>query len=84
MTAPSVRQRPTATDNTRRRRAPRTGRLDVRIGTGGLSAIDERATEAGVDRSEAARRLLAYACQHMPAGWHPGVGRAATRARGGR
>jgi len=71
MTAPSVRQRPTASDNTRQRRTARRGRLDVRIGVTGLERIDRVAHEAGVDRSEAARRLLAYAVTHMPAGWHP-------------
>lgn len=80
MTAPSVRQRPTTADNARRRRTARRGRLDVRIGERGLEAIDRRAHEDGVDRSEEARRLLAYACAHMPAGWHP----AAPTPRGAR
>lgn len=80
MTAPSVRQRPTASDNTRHRRTARRGRLDVRIGVAGLDRIDELAAGVGVDRSEMARRLLAYSTTHMPAGWHP----AAASRRGAR
>lgn len=70
--APSVRQRPTTPDSARQRRQARRGRLDVRIGVAGLDRVDELAAGVGVDRSEMARRLLAYAVVHMPPGWHPG------------
>lgn len=70
MSAPHVGQRRTVSDNARQRRTRRTARLDVRLGANGSAAIDRRATEEGLDRSEVSRRLLAYACAHMPRGWH--------------
>lgn len=74
MTAPSVRQRPTVPHTARHRRTARTGRLDVRVSSPGLAAVDGVATRDGLDRSEATRRLLAYAVAHMPPGWHPAAG----------
>lgn len=75
MTAPSVRQRPTPSDNARRRRTARTARLDVRLGATGLEAVDAAAARDGRTRSEWSRNAIAYAVAHMPPGWHPATGR---------
>lgn len=48
-----------------------TRRLDIRIATSGRDLIDQRAAAADVTRSHYVRRLLAYAGQHMPAGYSP-------------
>jgi hypothetical protein len=46
----------------------------VRIGKGGLAAIDQRAEQEDRTRSDMIRRLLIYAVQNMPAGWRPREG----------
>lgn len=43
----------------------------VRIGKGGLAAIDKRAEQEDRTRSDMIRRLLIYAVQNMPRGWRP-------------
>lgn len=51
--------------------------LGIRAATTDIAAIDARAADekaAGdnaANRSELARRLIAYGLQHMPKGWKP-------------
>ena len=45
--------------------------VTFRIKRPGIDALDARAVEESVERSELIRRLLAYALRHMPKGWKP-------------
>lgn len=45
--------------------------VTVKLAKAGVDHIDQLATEAGVDRSEMIRRLLAFAVSRMPKGWTP-------------
>jgi predicted DNA binding CopG/RHH family protein len=49
------------------RPGPRRPLVAIRLSEQDIAAIDQRATEAGVTRSEMMRRMLAYAAAHMPA-----------------
>lgn len=53
------------------RPGPRRPILGIRVSDAGIEAIDKRAEEAGVKRSEMARWMLAYATVKMPKGWKP-------------
>lgn len=53
------------------RQGPRRPTVTFRISTSGIGAIDSRAVEESVERSELIRRLLAYAMWKMPKGWKP-------------
>lgn len=44
-------------------------KLDIRVSVDGLQAIDERAAQESVSRSELVRRLIRYAMANMPKGW---------------
>jgi len=52
-------------------KVPRRNR-SVRLTKAAETAIQDRATADGIQWSEEARRMLAYAHARMPAGWHPG------------
>lgn len=45
--------------------------ITARITPAGRDAIDERAKNEGVDRSDMVRLMLAYANWRMPPGWRP-------------
>lgn len=45
--------------------------VTFRITQAGIGALDARAGEESVERSELIRRLLAYAMWKMPKGWKP-------------
>lgn len=53
------------------RPGPRRKGIGIRISDAGIEAIDKRAEEDNVTRSEMARRLLAYGQMKMPKGWKP-------------
>jgi len=45
--------------------------FNVRLSEAGFAEIDRIVQRDGLpDRGAATRRLLAYACRHMPAGWN--------------
>lgn len=62
MTAPR-RKRPRSPNG-----SPRVS-LHVKVHRASREALDKRAADEGLDRSELARRALAYALQKMPRGW---------------
>lgn len=54
------------------RPGPRRRLVNARLSDEDTSAMQARADgEAGGNRSEMARRLLAYGLEHMPRGWTP-------------
>ncbi len=60
------------------RMGPRRTAISIRLADSGLQAVDRRARDevplkgdGDPNRSEMARRLMAYAITHMPAGWKP-------------
>lgn len=57
------------------RPGPRRPLVAIRISDEGVAAIDEAATEAGRNRSEQIRVMLAYAQRHMPKTWTPNTDR---------
>lgn len=53
------------------RPGPRRPLIAIRISDEGREHIDKMAKEAGVNRSEMIRRMLAYAAAKMPKAWKP-------------
>lgn len=53
------------------RPGPRRPLIALRLSEQGIGAIDERAQERGLNRSEMIRVMLAYAQRHMPKTWEP-------------
>jgi hypothetical protein len=47
--------------------------VTVKLAKSGVERIDQLATEAGVDRTEMIRRMLAFAAWRMPKDWKPPV-----------
>lgn len=45
--------------------------VGIRMSEAGIDAVDARAAEEGVKRSEMVRLLLAHGMIHMPKGWRP-------------
>jgi hypothetical protein len=53
------------------RSGPRRKPITIRLSEVGLERLNQRATEeAAGNQSEMVRRMLKYAMQHMPKGWH--------------
>ncbi len=53
------------------RPGPRRPLVALRLSEDGVKRIDARASEAGVNRSEMIRAMLAYADRHLPKDWKP-------------
>lgn len=49
---------------------PRVEVRSLRFRRGGIAAVQAVADRDGISWTEAARRMLKFAAQRMPAGWH--------------